>query len=193
MAKSSRERKQVRLSSLQLKRLYEVNKMDAEQIAKMLGVTGETVRTRLSAAGVQIRNRSDVQLLRSASKRSPLFKSRVIQLYYREGRSMRDVAATLEVSRAMLERFMKRHDMPRRLSSYSPYAESRFRKVPLDEAVVMADYATLKTLANVARKHRVATHTIRRILLRNGVDTRGNRRGAWLEVVTVAEAEQFAA
>lgn len=165
-------------SNARLRAMYEDEKKALREIVAITGLKMTTLRRRLKQAGAKMRGQSEAWRVASSRDRPLLTRANIRRLYMDGERTMEQTAAELRVSIDTLRSYMDRMGIPRRRSSYSAYAESRYELV-IDEAALVADYTVrFMPIARIARKHGISRITVTKRLVANGVTIRPRGAGS---------------
>lgn len=165
---------QTPVNRVQLRVWYENEGLSQLQIAERMDVRPSTVTRWFRRFGIAPRNKSEAAV-RQWDRASPAIgREKLNQLYTVEGLTMGQVAERLGVPKCRIEMLMRRYNIPRRRSTYTPYAESRY-EILVNEDEVVSDYEVkMLSVKALSRKYGMCDIWISKLLKRRGIKTRGS-------------------
>lgn len=171
-----RRGEQTPVSCVQLRAWYEDELLSTRQIAARMDVSDATVVRWLRRFGIAARGKREAAVVADKVRNPEIGQWTLRQLYMEDGLTVREVAVRLGVPKCRIEMLLKRHDIARRRSSYTKYAESRY-EIVVDEDKVVADYEGKRmTIAALSRKYGMCDIWISKLLRRRGVIIRGRNQ-----------------
>lgn len=92
--------------------LYEVERMNCNEIGAQFSVSGDVVRRRLRDAGIRIRHHNETKRGAKARNRSDVNERRVVSAYQKDGETIDSVASAFGVNRKVIRRILGEHGVP---------------------------------------------------------------------------------